>query len=137
MNKKAGEGESRRFSRGRWQVERERCGIADYTRPLPWREAIPLGDMVSVVLGRLRSELETRQGEENLVASVWSEELVGAEMYPHCRPGTLDHGVLTVYVENNLWLFQAKRFHQRRLEKMLGERIGKSFRGLRLRLDPG
>lgn len=125
-----------RYNRGRWELERERCRIDDPRPPAPDAEAMPIQRAIKAVLRRLRARAGDQSRQADRLTPAWASA-AGAEIRAHCRPGPLEHGCLVVYVDNNLWLHQIRRFHARRMETVLREHLGPTFKRLILRLDPG
>ena len=120
---------------GRRLLERERFQIADPRPPAPPREAQPVGNAIARALARLQGSLSIQARQQNRVEPFW-DDLIPAELRGHCRRGPFEAGCLVIYVESTLWLDQVRRFHARRMETLLRERLGPTFRRLVLRLDP-
>ena len=119
---------------GRLQLERERFHLPpDYQPPAPFHTDA-LGDLLPKALKTMGlsndwkiQELETR----------W-KDLVGAANATHCRPGTWEKGVLTVYVDHNVWLAELQRFGKVAILKRLQRDYGpKSVKDILFHLDPG
>ena len=89
--------------------------------------------IVPALLRRLGLEKEQWLTE---LAEEWTV-LVGSDVARHARPGRLDHGTLTVFVDNSVWLSELSRYGKEKMLEKLRERFGaKRFKGLRLQLDP-
>ncbi len=120
---------------GRWQVQRERCRLAEDADPdQPFRDAVPIDQTVSALLNRLGVK-NPRWHEE--LAREWPE-LAGPTIARHAHPGFVDEkGGLTLFVDNSGWLAEITRQHKRRLLMALQQRFGADrIRELHLRLDP-
>lgn len=120
---------------GRRLLERERFQITDPLPPAPVRDAKPVGNAIAKALARLQGSLATQTRQQNRITPLW-ENLIPPELRDHCRRGPFEDGYLVLYVENTLWLDQVRRFHARRMETLLRERLGPAFQRLVLRLDP-
>jgi len=116
------------------QLQRERYDLdADYRFPPPNRVQ-PLGDLLPGVLKQLGLESASRIGE---LAPRWAE-FVGTANAKHSRPGRWENGVLTIYVDHNVWLAEMKRFAAKAIQKRLIEAFGgKSLTEIRFQIDPG
>ncbi len=133
-HRSAGGNHRHEHARGsRWAVQRERFRIADPVPPAPDHDAVRIGTLVQAVVQRLQSRLVS-EGIRN-VGDRWNS-IVNYPVAAHTRPGTLDGGRLTVFVENNVWLHEIRRFHQPRMEAALRGALGPRFLGIRPRLDP-
>jgi len=128
-------GKNRRpaFNRGQWEVQRERLRLEDRRPPDAPREPMPLDTVLPSLLKRLGLEAQhwlTTLNEE------WAS-LVGQGVARHARPGRLESGVLTVYVDSSVWLSELSRYGKEEILTKLRGRFGaKRFKGLRLQLDP-
>lgn len=121
------------YHRGRWQVERERGQIADFTPPAPDRPARVLAEGVAAVLRSLQPQ---GQGWLATLAAEWPA-LVGADVARHTRPGGIERRTLLVYVDSSVWLSELQRFGQKRLLDNVRKRFAEArVDALRLRIDP-
>ncbi len=121
------------FNRGRWQIERERCGLSDAAPRPPDRDAAPVGGALDRVLAAMGLESAHLQGR---IVAQWPD-LVGEELARHTRPGAVRQGELTVYVRGAVWYAQL-RVHglaelQRKVVAWLGDG---SVRRVVIRPDP-
>jgi predicted nucleic acid-binding Zn ribbon protein len=130
---------SRRASRHRrkpdpgWlAVQRDRYGPG--FRPQPPLQVHEVGELVPGLMKRMGLEDASRLAE---IQRMWPE-VAGPVNAAHARPGKWEAGILTVYVDQPIWLSELKRFAARPLEKMLKQKLGaKSLRRIRFELDPG
>jgi predicted nucleic acid-binding Zn ribbon protein len=110
----------RTFNRGRWEVQRERARI---TTPVPspvYREVPSVGQVISGLMRKLDSQVP---GPLTLLSGEW-EMLAGESVARHCRPGRLQKGRLTLFVQNAVWLNELARFGKARLLAAVQKRLG-------------
>ncbi|MCS6771683.1 MAG: DUF721 domain-containing protein [Kiritimatiellae bacterium] len=124
-------GRTRRLSPGRWQVERERFQLPPDCPPVQAGEAVSIGDLTAAVLSE--AGLESRMWSHALL-NEWAD-LVGPAIARRARPGSLEKGVLTVFVSNAVWQQELQRFGQAELLKKLQARFG-AGRITRIRFAP-
>lgn len=121
-----------RFSRGAWEVERDRFQLTDPAPPPP-DQCEKVGDLVPSLMKQLG--LENRLWEEALL-SEWPA-LVGEQVARQTRPGRLDHKVLYVFVSHSTWLNELSRYGQKQMLANLQSRFGADrIKSIRLQLDP-
>lgn len=103
--------------------------------PDKWRDGgIPLATLMAPILKSLRLE-ESRS--VNHLQERW-EATMGKAVAAHTRPGVLNNGDLTVYVDSSPWLSELKRYTSREMLANLQNAFGKDvIRSVRLQLDPG
>lgn len=95
---------------------------------------IPFSKLIAPFIKTLRLE-ETRS--VNHLQERW-ESTVGKAVAAHTRPGILNNGDLTIYVDSSPWLSELKRYASRELLANLQTAFGKDvIRTVRLQLDPG
>jgi len=123
----------RKHSRSRWKVKRERCRIADARPPAPDREARSIGGIIPAVMKSLGLDQQRRLSE---LAGEW-EQIVGADIARHTRPGRLEQGELLVFVDSSVWLSELARYGRKEMVEKLGNKYGRGkIRSITLRLDP-
>lgn len=123
----------RRFSAGRWAIERERGRVADPVQPPAAFDPLPVGASVDGVLRNLR--LDERDWETELMES-WVR-LAGATVSRHARPGKVTCRCLTVFVDSPVWLAEMTRTQRIPLLKALQQRFGaERIESLRFMPDP-
>jgi hypothetical protein len=121
------------FSRGRWQLERERCQIEDREPPVPFSEPTPLA---SVIPDLIRSLEPARNSWADPLEEEWAA-LVGPPFGAHTRPGRLDGGRLVVFVDNPVWLSELSRYGRGKLLSRLQTRFGADkIASVSFQLDP-
>ena len=97
------------------------------------QECRPVGDVIPAVMRRLG--LEDQQWLFALTDE-WSG-LVGEVVASHCRPGRVERGVLTIFVDSSVWLNELSRYGQGQILKNLRKRFGdEKIRQVLFRLDP-
>lgn len=118
---------------GRWAVHRERTRVSSPVPEAEFLEARTLSGVLPDVMKRFG--LQERQWLQEL-ESEWAQ-LVGPDVARHTRPGRLDKGWLTVFVDSSVWLNELVRYgKQALLAKLQGRFGGDKIRHLALRLDP-
>jgi predicted nucleic acid-binding Zn ribbon protein len=113
------------------QVQRERYG-PDYRVP-PKHSIQTAGDLVGGVLKKFGLETSAQLGE---FQKAWPE-LAGKDNAAHSRPGSLERGILTIYVDHHVWLNEMKRVASASLKKRLQARFGtRKVKDLRFVMTP-
>lgn len=113
------------------QLDRERFGL--YHDPVSPFLPEKVSDMIAKVVKR--SGLEDVMWERNLLEK-W-EDIVGQDVAKHTRPGSFEHGVLTIYVDSSPWLSVLEREFKPAILKSLQNGIDqKNIKSLHLKLDP-
>lgn len=120
------------MSRGQWAVFRERFQVDETVQPPVFTDASPLAGAVGQVLRRLGLN-DVMLGER--IETEWPA-VVGAAVARHARPGPLQDGRLTVYVDSPVWLSELSRQHSKRILANLRQR-SLAVRDLLFRIDPG
>ncbi len=122
----------RRFTRGRWALERERFQIPDEDPPYPDR-IFSIGEVVNAVREELG--IEQARWEKELLDS-WVE-LIGKRYARHVRPGRYRNGTLVLFVSHPIWLSELFRSGTDELLQKLQQRFGRErIRAVKLQLDP-
>jgi hypothetical protein len=96
----------RKYNRGRWAVERERDHILEYEPPKAFTDAAPLSAPLQGVMKKLGLDIQHRLQE----LTVKWPDIAGPDVAQHTRPGRLEKGRLTVYVDSSVWLSELSRF---------------------------
>ena len=120
MENKARNGRGRAYSRGKWQVERERCQIGDRVPSVGDAEPVSIADTMAGVMKRL--------GLENthwltVLENEW-QTLVGETVARHARPGRMERKKLTVFVDSSVWLNELLRYGRKQMLANLQKRFG-------------
>jgi predicted nucleic acid-binding Zn ribbon protein len=116
------------------QLQRERFHLESSYQFAPPNRVSRLDQVMPEVLKGMGLESASRVSE---LGPVW-EDLVGRANAKHSRPGRWERGVLTVYVDHNVWLAEMKRFGARTILKRVRGRFGEaSVTELRFQIDPG
>jgi len=100
----------RRFTRGRWTVERERCRLSDPVQPPGASEPVSAADLVTALVQRLESAQPDWRSE---LAEAWPA-LAGRPADRHTRPGRVDGKCLVVFVDSPGWMHELSRSPFRR-----------------------
>ncbi|MGI5868992.1 MAG: DUF721 domain-containing protein [Kiritimatiellia bacterium] len=109
------------FDFTRWQVERERCQIEDPLPRPPFKEAVPISEILGDVFEKLGI---TCSVDENRIQADWVA-IVGSDLARRTIPGALTDGVLAVYVAGSAWLAELKRAGARNLVAKINAHFGK------------
>jgi predicted nucleic acid-binding Zn ribbon protein len=121
------------YTRGEWELQRERLRIESHEIPRAPNKEASIGDVLEGVLEQLGVTgghwLDKLAGRWGLVA--------GGAISQHTRPGYADGTTLVVYVDSSVWLHELKRFGKQKLLANLQAECGKgNVRDIRLTLDP-
>jgi predicted nucleic acid-binding Zn ribbon protein len=92
------------YSKGQWQVARERFHIEDFEPPAPDAGALPLGALVADALKGLRLDAHAQVMQ---IAAAWPE-LVGPQLAANTKPAQIENKLLTVFVSHPMWLFELR-----------------------------
>jgi len=123
----------RRYSKGRWMIERERCQIDAFRPPPPDPGGVTMATGVENVLKRMGLSHASWAAE---IAAAWPS-IAGKQLARHTRPGTLQGTELTVYVDSSVWLNELQRYSLPALLVNVQEYAGEGkVRRVRLQLDP-
>jgi predicted nucleic acid-binding Zn ribbon protein len=121
----------RKRNPGQEQLQREWYG-PHYRPPTPNRLHVA-GDLVGKVLKDFGLRDSSTLSD---IEKCWAN-LAGKANAEHSRPGKIERGVLTVYVNHHVWLNEMKQVASKSLLKKLQERFGKSkVRLLRFEMAP-
>ena len=122
-----------RYSRGHWQVERERHALTDPVPAAPIKETEPLAGVVAGIMKKLGL------ADQHWMVSLcqrWAD-IVGADVAGHSRPGRLNHGALIVFVDTSVWLSELSRYGRQRILTNLQQRYDPAcIRSVDFQLDP-
>ena len=121
------------FTRGRWMIECERCGIPRGTPPPAEEVCADMETGVDEVLKGLG--LSALQWTAELVEA-WPD-IVGAQVAGHTRPGRMNGSELVVYVDSSVWLHELQRYGLKGMcAKVQAYCKKQKITGVRLQLDP-
>ena len=113
------------------QLQRERYG-PEY-RPPPRRSLHVAGDVVGQVMKDFGLEDSSRLAD---LQKAWPD-LAGKTNAEQSRPGKLEAGTLSIYVDHHMWLNEMKRTLAPMLLKRIQERFGKKVvQRLRFEITP-
>jgi predicted nucleic acid-binding Zn ribbon protein len=99
-----------------------RCEWTGVRAPLP---AVPRTADASIgrVLGGLMARLGLEQlVQQRMIAEAW-REIVGEEIARHAHPTRIHRGVLTVSVNNSVWLFELSTYQKQTILRQIQERF--------------
>lgn len=122
----------RAMSRGQWAVYRERFQVEGAAQPPVSSEAAPVAGALGTVLRRLGLD---GAALTDRIEAEWLR-VVGPAVALHARPGPLQDGRLTIYVDSPVWLSELSRQHRQRILDNL-KRQQVPVRDLLFRIDPG
>lgn len=122
----------RSFSRGQWQVQRERHHL-DRDTPPETGQSTSLAEVIPSVVKELGLADEVLH---RALLDEWTT-LVGPQVAQHAHPGRLERRVLCIFVDSSAWLSELSRYGQKQLLANLQKRFGDAIRSVRLQLDPG
>ena len=122
-----------KYSRGRWMIECERCGIPRGTPPPAEEDCATMDAGVEQVLKGLG--LSGLQSTNELVER-W-EDIVGSQVARHSRPGRMNGSELIVYVDSSVWLHELQRYGLKGMyAKVKAHCDRQEIKSIRLQLDP-
>lgn len=108
------------YERTRWEVERERCQIADPFPQPKFKEAEQPAPYLDKILKRLDINYSTAEAR---IQNDWIQ-IVGPDLARHATPGNLTQKTLTVYVMGSTWLAELKRNQGRTLIQKINAVLG-------------
>jgi len=122
-----------KYTRGRWMIERERCGIAMGTPPPAEEVCADMQTGLHEVFTGLG--LDGLQWTARLLAE-WPA-IVGSQIASHTRPGRMYGSELVVYVDSPVWLHELNRYGLKGMYAKVNAYCGNQrIKGIRLQLDP-
>ncbi|MFU8781147.1 MAG: DUF721 domain-containing protein [Kiritimatiellia bacterium] len=122
-----------KYTRGRWMIERERCGIPAGTPP-----------PAELVCADMEAGVQDVFANLGLTEVAWTAQLVeewagivGAQLALHTRPGRMNGNKLVVYVDSSVWLHELNRYGLKGMYEKVQQHCGRSkVGGIQLQLDP-
>ena len=122
-----------KHSRGRWQVERERCRLRPEDRTMKHREP----DRIDKLVPRLMKKLGLEDQHWLIILNNEWKDLVGEDVAKHTRPGRYEDANLSVFVDSSVWFNELTRYGRKTMLSNLQNRFGeKKIRSITLQLDP-
>lgn len=113
---------------------RERLCLPPHYDPFKGRKSSALRNLIDPVMENLDIDRFRMPPE---IAEQWSE-VVGGPIAKHTRPGRFQNGILTIYVDNPVWLAELKRFHKRKIFNELTRKVKpEMIRDIKFQPDPG
>jgi hypothetical protein len=123
----------KKFNRGRWQIQRERCFIDSTVPPEGIVDPVAIADVVPGVLKKLG--LADRHWFA-VLEEKW-EGIVGKDVAKHAKPGRLDDRGLVVFVDSSVWLNELVRYGRKQILANLHKQFGKDkIASVSFQLDP-
>ena len=121
------------YSRGQWEVARERFHIADLRPPAEDAGALPLGDLIPEALKHMRLDAHAQVAR---IAAEWAG-LVGPQLAANTRPAHLENRILAIHVSHPAWLFELRGAPAAEILSRLQARFGSNVvQSLRFAIDP-
>ncbi len=87
---------------------------------LPRRGDRAVGEVLRKILPKLGLEQQVRQSQ---IVEDW-EKIVGATVARHARPVALRDGLLTIAVDNSMWLSELSRYQKPLLLRKVRQHLG-------------
>lgn len=121
------------YSRGQWEVARERFHIADLRPPAEDAGALPLGDLIPEALKNMRLDAHAQVAR---IAAEWAG-IVGPQLAANTRPAHLENKILAIHVSHPAWLFELRGAPAAEILSRLQAQFGKNVvQSLRFAIDP-
>jgi hypothetical protein len=133
MEDKMGKVRRTPYSKGHWQVERERCRIEDLRPPESIVDPLSIADTMAGVMKKLGLE------DTHWLAVLEDEwqKIVGDAVAKHSRPGRMEKKKLTVFVDSSVWLNELLRYGRQQMLLNLQKHFGRErILSVNLVLDP-
>jgi len=111
---------SMKFSKGRWEIERERCRIEGFKPPAGVAEPEKIADIIPALMKSLGLAEQHWLG---MLEEEWGK-IAGEAVAKHTRPGRVEKKKLTVFVDNSVWLNELSRYGRQQLLQNLQKRFG-------------
>lgn len=121
-----------KYKPARWAVERQRDHIGDKLPPQGLPEVMDAGSLIERVIAGLGL---SSQHWLSRLAEAW-DDVAGANVAEHTRPGGMDGRTLIVYVDSSVWLNELSRYGRPQLLKNIKERVENRVNDIRFQLDP-
>lgn len=123
----------RRYNKGKWEVERERCRLEAKAPPDGIEDALPVGQSIALVMKRLGL------GQSHWLVELqekW-EVIVGKDVAEHSRPGRMEGKDLVVFVDSSVWLSELSRYWSAKMLTNIQKEFGKKHvAAIRFLIDP-
>ena len=123
----------RPYSKGQWQLARERFHIAAAAPPAPDAGALPLGALIPEVFKGMKLDAHAQVAR---IAAAWPE-IVGPQLAGNTRPAHLENKVLLVYVSHPAWIMELRGAMTAEILRRLQAQFGAGvLQNLRFAVDP-
>ena len=121
------------YSRGQWEVARERFRVADLQPPAEDAGALPLAALLPEALKGMKLDAHAQVAQ---IAAAWPE-IVGPQLAGNTRPAQLDNKILLVYVSHPAWIMELRGPMTAEILRRLQAKFGAGdLKNLRFAVDP-
>ena len=121
------------YSRGQWEVARERFRVADLQPPAEDAGALPLAALIPEALKGMKLDAHAQVAR---IAAAWPE-IVGPQLAGNTRPAQLENKILLVYVSHPAWIMELRGAMTAEILRRLQAKFGASdLKNLRFAVDP-
>ena len=121
------------YSRGQWEVARERFRVADLRPPAEDAGALPLAALIPEALKGMKLAAHAQVAR---IAAVWPD-IVGPQLAGNTRPAQLENKILLVYVSHPAWIMELRGAMTAEILARLQARFcKKEIANLRFAVDP-
>ena len=121
------------YSRGQWEVARERFRVADLQPPAEDAGALPLAALLPEALKGMKLDAHAQVAR---IAAAWPE-IVGPQLAGNTRPAQLENKILLVYVSHPAWIMELRGAMTAEILRRLQAKFGASdLKNLRFAVDP-
>ena len=121
------------YSRGQWEVARERFRVADLQPPAEDAGALPLAALLPEALKGMKLDAHAQVAR---IAAAWPE-IVGPQLAGNTRPAHLENKILLVYVSHPAWIMELRGPMTAEILRRLQAKFGTNdLKNLRFAVDP-
>ena len=121
------------YSRGQWEVARERFRVADLQPPAEDAGALPLAALLPEALKGMKLDAHAQVAR---IAAAWPE-IVGPQLAGNTRPAQLENKILLVYVSHPAWIMELRGPMTAEILRRLQAKFGAGdLKNLRFAVDP-
>ena len=121
------------YSRGQWEVARERFRVADLQPPAEDAGALPLAALIPEALKGMKLAAHAQVAQ---IAAAWPD-IVGPQLAGNTRPAHLENKILLVYVSHPAWIMELRGPMTAEILRRLQAKFGATdLKNLRFAVDP-
>ena len=121
------------YSRGQWEVARERFRVADLQPPAEDAGALPLAALLPEALKGMKLAAHAQVAQ---IAAAWPD-IVGPQLAGNTRPAHLENKILLVYVSHPAWIMELRGPMTAEILRRLQAKFGATdLKNLRFAVDP-